>query len=780
MADRIAFGMIDTAKQPGTYGGEKISWWSELRRIEKEFLKTDADSGKPAGRLSEAAAAWIRGADLNEVTDYARPQLERMKREADRLVWRPEQPGGVTVVRPGHASLPVFINPDGWLTNDATIVGQPQIKPLLGGVYGLQEAIRRQLRISRSSLDSVLNMSPDIKAKMVDKLAATANMARDVPPGGAINGLTTAETLELRSSSFTNLLAIAVSLDRNTHGRVIDRVHNLCLEMAEQEPDRWLKEHMLKMLNHPMYQEKLTENQKVDALDAFKEARRTKFEVKNITDAQGYVRWEHVCGEGENFFESYKYTMQRQDIHGAKFKVVPGSENFSSYDLICEFNPPRNVDGQEIKGIKMHCRRFENDMFDAIGKNIGTPERPVYSGLSYGGHSQIGENQERSLKNAIAEGKKATTPQIALLDLCAGLDNFNADIKALGDVDLMTTHDSSYFSKGDVRDANGQVVVRDGVTRSEGQDLLVQTLESLTAGENYEKLHARFEDVIPDWQHAAGPNTHPPIFPNFRDVLWFHTDYDDDGVMDARDVHFHCMLKPVAEDKEHEFSLKALPEGMRSDLIRGTAAMNAVLDLNVATHYQANIHHNQAALHKFVADGFFDGEGQKDLIRFNTEEMYNGTKGILVQYNSGLAHTTREALEGLTMYMSMMWLADRPAGAQPAVTGLNEVDRKLMALTFAVFRLNYDGEGNWNDERIWKQLLQVLRLPANMPYGDLQRILDAEHHDYSGNIAVVNQYKERLRQIDPTILQKLEDRNVGRPIGDPPAQPAPPAAPNIG
>ncbi len=64
----------------------------------------------------------------------------------------------------------------------------------------------------------------------------------------------------------------------------------------------------------------------------------------------------------------------------------------------------------------------------------------------------------------------------------------------------------------------------------------------------------------------------------------------------------------------------------------------------------------------------------------------------------------------------------------------DEVDRKLMGLTFAAFRLNYDAKGRFNDQRVWKQLLQVMRLPSDLPYGPLARLLDNEHHDYAGSL----------------------------------------------
>lgn len=767
MSDLKGLGLLQAGRQDlaGMPGKDKLTYWRELRPIVNELLK--ADGQKPKGRLSQTAVDAILGLREEEgATQAAKDYIKRIKAEAPQLLWRAEQPAGVTTIRPGHAQLPVFINKDGWAVPTATIEGQPRdAKTLLAGVYALEEAIRRQLRLSRHSLHEALPMSLEVKSKMIEKLISSANMAR----GAVLPGLNAAQTMELRSSAFTNLLALATSLDhtRDADKRLIGRVHTFLLELTTQEPDRWLGDHMSRMLNYPSYTAKLGVEQKTLGMDAWEARHRQKFEVKNIMDADGFVRWDHACGQGEGFFESFKVTMQNESIHGARFTVVPGSERYGSYELMLTFNPPKRTDGQVINGIKMRVRQAgDDDLFDAVGKNIGTAARPVYQGLSYGGHSDLGENQERSLKRAIAAGAKATSPQIAVLDLCAGLDNLDADVKALGDIDLMTTHDSSYFNKGPVRDRNGKVVVQEGVPRSEGQDILIELLTGLTAGEKYDRIHERFENVIPRWQHPEAPNTHTPIFPNYEKVLNFHLDADGDGVMDARDIHYHCQLSTVTPDLQNELKLKPLPEGLRADLVKGTAALNAVLDLNVATHYHGNLHNEEGIVHKFVADGFFDGEGQKDLMRFYFDEVSAGTRGILIQYNSQLAHTTREALEALTMYQSMMMLADRGEvrGLEPAVEGLSEVDRKLMALCFSVFRLNYDGQSNSSDERIWKQLLEAARLPPTLSYRTLQGILDPEAHDYSGNIAMVNAYKQTL---SAEVLRELEKRDVGRPISDP-------------
>ncbi len=93
-----------------------------------------------------------------------------------------------------------------------------------------------------------------------------------------------------------------------------------------------------------------------------------------------------------------------------------------------------------------------------------------------------------------------------------------------------------------------------------------------------------------------------------------------------------------------------------------------------------------------------------------------------------------------------------------------------MGLTFAAFRLNSDGQGRLNDQRIWKQLLETVRLPWDMPYGALTTLLDAEHHDYAGNLSIVNKYKASL---SPDVLKALETNGVGRPGVGVPSSPAP-------
>src|SRR5687767_9618966 len=126
MSDRIGLDLIARARQRADAqgrtlpGAEKITKGRELGPIMNELLKQDG--AKPRGRLSQAAVdALLQLREDEAASDAARQYITRIKAEAPSLLWRADQPTGVVSVRPGHASLPVFINRDGWAVPDATI-----------------------------------------------------------------------------------------------------------------------------------------------------------------------------------------------------------------------------------------------------------------------------------------------------------------------------------------------------------------------------------------------------------------------------------------------------------------------------------------------------------------------------------------------------------------------------------------------------------------------------------------------------------------------------------
>jgi hypothetical protein len=296
------------------------------------------------------------------------------------------------------------------------------------------------------------------------------------------------------------------------------------------------------------------------------------------------------------------------------------------------------------------------------------------------------------------------------------------------------------------------------VTRSEGLDSLKALFDCLSREQGYEEMRQSITRSIYLHTHERNPNVVFPTLKDYREVRWMHLDGDKDGRMDANDVLYQTGLKFAARDPNHEFAFRnSGPVGA----LNGDAIKDAVLNLNVATHYNETTKSNRGGVeHRFMADGYFDGSQSGDFIRIKEGKNHDGKTTFNVKINSRLAHTSREAVEAMTAYQGFMWLAD-----ENKVQALSEVDRKLMGLTIAAFRMSNFGGGRSDDQRIWKQMLQAFRLPSDLPYGALVNLVDAEHHDYSGNLDIVNKYKARL---SPSVLSALEARSVGRPGEGPP------------
>ena len=731
---------ITNARLPGSPGGARI-WKQELKKIYQEAINPEGGDpdGKPITAAEAKALMELQSANMSR---GARKYLEQILKQLPELTAPTETGGGdATPLAPATSKRPVFLNDAGWPVPRSDISGRPSVKDQEEGLYRVA-LLASQANQGTGSVPGLSDLPNASKSKLIENAIA---MAKKASSGATIAGLSADETNQLRSSAFTVLWQLGKSLSpTGATKQLSDRCHEALVKLADAEPDKWLGKHMARMLDRKDYQSGITSTQKADCKEIFEAHHPQKFDVGNILDADGFVSWEHVCGQGEGFFKSFQALLTKQKIGGAKFKKISSSWGKASFELT--FDPPRGNEGR-VKGVRIEVREFNNDMFDTVGKK---------KGFSYGGHSSIGNNQEKSLERALLKGLKANSPQLAMLDLCAGLDNLDDDLENLGDLEVLTTFGSSFFWKGKVTDEDGNQF--DGVTNSEGMETLVAMFDSLSKEQDYEQMRKGVNDAITRWSHERNPNVVFPTLTDYREVRWAHLDGDNDGRMDANDVLFQTGLKKAAKDTAHEFELKT---SGNFDELDGDALKDSVLDLNVATHYNATTSSNYLGVeHKFLANGYFDGEGSTELLKFSAGTNHDGKPTFNVSVNSRLAHTSREALEALTAYQGMMWLAD-----QGKVSGLNEVDRKLMGLVMAGFALNYDGAGRTNDQRVWKQLLQVLRLPSDLPYGPLAQLLDAEHHDYSGNMDIVKKYKAQLSEASK---EALKANSVGRPGDGPP------------
>jgi hypothetical protein len=739
--------LIQQYKQPASSGGETY-WSNEIKNIWNEITKPEvgdqvgADGAKRTISAEEAALFQTLGRE--RMSKQGRKYFNEFAAQIPGLLQKADEgggQGGQGALTPAGAKRPVYLNGAGWPVPAADVQGQPDTRTAEEGFYRLSLAVS-QASQRGGDLSALTNLSVADKAKLAENAISMAKRSLQAE-GRALDGMSVDETRQLRSSAFTTLWAIGRALSpEGATARLSSRIHAAMMEMADTEPNKRLGQHMMRVLDRPDYQKTLTAAQAAEVKELFSEKIPQKFDVGNILDDQGFIRWQHLCGQGEGFLRSFMINLPKKTVNGAKFEKVRESWDGAEYEL--KFPQGRGENGR-IKGIRISVKEFRNDMFDAVGKKTG---------FSYGGHSNIGQNQEQSMARALARGLKADTPQLAMLDLCAGLDNLDDDLEKLGNLEVLTTFGSSYFWKGNLNDDRGAF---EGVTRSEGLESLIAMFTSLSNEEDYERMRGRVSDAIFNYSHERNPNVVFPTLTDYREVRWAHLDGDDDGRMDAGDVLYQFGLKQAVADASNEFVLR---HDLAFDEAKGDALKDAVLDLNVATHYNDRMGENAVVEHKFIAGGFFDGEGSTDLIRFQAGRNHDGKAAFVAEFNSGLAHTSKEAMSALTQYLSVMFMTD-----QNHVRGLSEVDRKLMGLAFAAFRLNYDGLGRTDDQRIWRQLLASVRLPTDLPYGPLASALDAEHHDYSGNMAIVNAYKA---QLPAETLRALESQDVGRPGGGPP------------
>ncbi len=734
---------IGLARLPVSPGGARI-YKSEIDGIWKEALKAEAGDppGKPVTAQEAKALQDLMDAPLSR---GARKYLQQILAQVPELLQAADAgDGGNGLISPAGARKPVYLNDLGWPVPRSDLSGTPTTAEAEEGFYRLAFLVSRSVESGDGKLAGLDGLSLAAKAKLIDHAVAMAKKSRTAE--APLPGLSADETSQLRSSAFTVLWQLGRSLPPSGATKQLsDRIHDELVKMTDAEPNKRLGQHMARMLDREDYKSTIAPSQKADCEAIFAERFPQKFDVGNILDAQGYISWEHVCGQGEGFFKSFVANLQKKNVHGAKFVKVSEGWNKASFEL--KFDPARG-EGGRVKGIKIDVREFSNDMFDAVGQK---------KGFSYGGHSSIGNNQEKSMERALLKGLKASSPQLAVLDLCAGLDNLDDDLEQLGDVEVLTTFGSSFFWKGKLKDDSGQEF--EGVTRSEGMESIIAAFESLSNEHDYEQMRSNVSKGIQHYSHERNPNVVFPTLKDYREVRWMHLDGDDDGRMDANDALYQFGLKQATKDLAHEYVLK---DSGAFDELDGDTIKDAVLDLNVATHYNSETSSNWGGVeHKFQADGFFDGSGSSELLRFKPGKNHDGKPTFNVQVSSRLAHASREAMESLVAYQAFMWLAD-----SNKVDGLSEADRKLMGLTLAGFALNYDGNSRWEDQRIWKQLLQVLRLPADLPYAPLANLIDAEHHDYSGSMKMVNEYK---KSISAESLKALDAKPVGRPGDGPPA-----------
>ena len=550
-------------------------------------------------------------------------------------------------------------------------------------------------------------------------------------------GRNAADRRQVRSSAFTVAFGVVASLPAASSTSLLrHQAFNALFKVAKAEKNPRLAQHMLRLLMDTGFQKKLTRSQKAAVSKLFEAVHPQSFDVGSILDDEGYISWEHSAGNGENMFRSMVANLEKSEIGGASFKVVDKGTGWTNLEVT--FKRGRGK-GRRVKGIRIHVKEYRNDFFNSVGKPVG---------ISYGGHSGVGIYQEKSLANAVKRGAYAEDPQFVFLDLCAGMDGLDDAMENLGNLHLLTTFDSSYYEAGKMKDSEGSFK---GIKSSELQVALFEIWESLSREEDYVKMKNRVQKKIDSEDHVVHPNYIFNSPKDYKEVRWAHRDIDDDGVADALDIHYRFGL--TNSRKSVSFKLNHRSDYRR---LNGDTVRDAVVDLNVSTHYNGLTSENYQVAHSFLPGGFFDGKGTTDLVRFVDAVNTDGIAYTSVQVNSGLGHTSREALGALVHYAAMLELIDRGA-----VEGeFSEKERKLMGLVLAAARLRFDTHGESADERIWKKLLKAVHLPTSIPYTPLAKRLAKEKQDYFGNVAMMRGYKKYVSEKDEKALNSPQTGRV--------------------
>jgi hypothetical protein len=357
--------------------------------------------------------------------------------------------------------------------------------------------------------------------------------------------------------------------------------------------------------------------------------------------------------------------------------------------------------------------------------------------VGYDGHSNFGRNIPDSLKRAPEEAGK----KVIFYGLCAGKDNIHNVRGQYPDSQVLTTFNSSYFR---TKNVNG----RKQMYQSENFNVLMKLVEGAVKEQDWKGINKEIrDDALFSTTYHPMPGGTNYISPVHTDIRRKVLDVDHDGQADYLDKLVDFGTHQIDVDTSREFS--ALPPDHPVEKLDGTVAHIAAMGINTATGYNPDT--KPLKKQNILGAGYFQPEaGEKAIVKFEHDQI-DGQKVLKMFVNANHAHMSPEALRAVGAYQVIMETAD--------TQGFSEVDRKLMGLTFAAALLTYDA-GRWGrDDQIWEGLLDAFNLPADIPFSPIKRMIDAEHHDYTGSRSMISKWKD---EIPPAALQALENSDVGR------------------
>jgi subtilisin-like proprotein convertase family protein len=617
---------------------------------------------------------------------------------------------------PTGAFRPVHLRADGVFVSDPAI-STPTPADVASGLFNMASLVDDKK--SNPFADSGLSFAQkeSVFERLQDSLVAVASDSSSFP-----FGLTEAQALQQRSSTVTCLMGLIESLKNDGDDGVLKqnafRAYTKALD-AEKNPV--LRDSMI--FNLMRAKDGLTTSMKDKVEDLAELVAPTRppydkwFEGGNDTLN---ISW--TCGQGEDFMGGTIEMLEKEGF----VKEDPSNSRapvFMTKTLTDD-------DGKEL-----HVRFKVMENRNSIFEDMDLEDTHI---VGYDGHSDIGRNIPASLRT----GDEAVGDKLIFYGLCAGKDVLDQVRSQYPNSQVLTTFNSSYFR---TKDVNGRKVM----THSENFNALMQVIDGAVHRHDWKKINdnIRTKAIMYPWSHpmAGGTNYISPIHTQIRRQV---LDSDHDGVADILDKFVTFDLHKIPTDTAREW--QPIEPGRPADVLDGTLVHLATMALNTATGY--NTETKAYKKQNIISAGFYDpAPGDDRIVRFQEAEL-DGKQVLELRVNKQFAHMSVEGLRGAVHYQFMREIAD--------TRGLNEVDSKLMGLVFAAFSINYD-EARWGrDDHIWKGLLEHLNLPADLPLAPLKRLLNDEHHDYSGNRQMVTQWKASIPQ---AVLDQLADPAVGNP-----------------
>ncbi|MCB9643793.1 MAG: hypothetical protein H6728_12030 [Myxococcales bacterium] len=610
----------------------------------------------------------------------------------------------------------VFLNREGIFSTDAN-VDPTSLKETSKALYNAAEAADRLSE--GENLFSLGQVSQKTKQATLDQLSQTLERAKS---SGELNSN---EAAQLRSSAATVLTEMISSLGNKGKDASLKReAFNQLNELIQNETIGGLKESMI--FNAVRVQSGLSTEQRatVDQLRA-EIAPTNPPTDKWFADGRREINVSFAAGHGEGFYEGITDFLKQQ---GYEVKSEGSRSNWRAEPRQLQLT--KTINGEEYK-VNIDLRDFHDDSFKDIAGD-------KYDVVVYQGHSNLGNNTRNSLNNAPdATGKD----KLIFLGLCSGKDNIDGVREAFPEAQMVTTFNSSYFNTKPVSGGDVQF------TQGEDAKALMEIINGALNRASWSEINENIRDKAVGWNHkdATIGNYVTPLDlqlgARFRDI-------DNDGQAMTMDRHFNVDVMEVRPGVSS--GLEPRNNNVEGRKLNGELPHTAAVYVNTMDLYNPTF---DKFSHKgrVMADGYFHGQDNDPVVKFETRTE-NGEKAFVMQVNDRYAHISEESLRAISMVEYNRHLAQ----TESAYPVKNPVERELVGLLTAAASLSYDA--GYRDAAVFEALVDHYGLPDGLRWSDAGRLIDQEHHDYTGSVSMARKWMESM---SPETLAALRNQFGG-------------------